>query len=323
VSFGSVAARLAVLAVSLATVACTTSTPATRILEPRHDASHRPTYAGLALASGQIVLSESPDATSFVFMLIPERFHVFTHAGVLSMEGGEPFVYEISGSVSALPLHARLLDNVTGEMHRIPLLEYVSRNLFAEVYDPPEGVDGAKVAAFARDAFKRGVKFDTYFRFDDHETYFCTELVELALRAGGARPNALERVNPNPSLALGIRWLDVTPDEALPAALFLDPRRYVGALSRFSSRTAAYAYFEAKREIYRRFRHKNQRLGFLFDLGSSGQLSVRPAVLEFAFGCSHLFDDVADPPPPGDERIARAVRRFADATFGPAPDDGP
>ena len=37
-------------------------------------------------------------------------------------------------------------------------------------------------------------------------------------------------------------------------------------------------------------------------------------------GAAKLFDGVADPPPWGDPRIVNAVHRFADETFGPAPD---
>jgi hypothetical protein len=46
---------------------------------------------------------------------------------------------------------------------------------------------------------------------------------------------------------------------------------------------------------------------------------VRPEISRFTFDASHLFDGEANPPEPGDPRITREVRRFADATFGPAP----
>jgi len=235
------------------------------------------------------------------------------------MEDGEPVVYEVSGEIVTLPLHSRVLDNVSGEVHRNPLLKYVAANLYAEIMDVPDGVDGAKVAAWARDAYRRKVPFDAYFRWDEHEKLFCTELVELATRAGGTRPHEFVPINDNPSLALGIRWLGVPPDTALPAGLYYDPARYVGALGQFGSRTAAYAYFEAKRELHRRFQ-RDQRLGFLFTLSGYGKVAVRPDIARFTFDASHLFDAEEHPPEPGDPRITREVRRFADATFGPAPD---
>jgi hypothetical protein len=313
--------RTLLLAVLLASaVGCSSSgSIRTSVLGARSDAAHPANFLGLPLRDGQIVLTESPDATSLVFAMIPKRFHDFTHAGIVAMEDGEPVVYEVSGEIVTFPLHSRVLDNVSGEVHRRPFLQYVAANLYAEVMDVPDGVDGAKVAAWARDAYRRKVAFDAYFRWDEHEKLFCTELVELAMEAGGAHPQAFVPINDNPSLGLGIRWLGVPPDTALPAGLYYDPARYVGALGQFGNRTAAFAYFEAKRELHRRFQ-RSQRLGFLFTLSGYGKVGVRPEITQFTFDASHLFDAEANPPEPGDPRITREVRRFADATFGPAPD---
>ena len=110
---------------------CGTFTNPVDVLEVRRDATHRATFSGLPLRSGQIILTESPDATSFAFALIPEKFYSFTHAGVIAMEDGEAFVYEASGELATIPLHSRLLDNVSGAVHRRPLFEYVAPNLYA------------------------------------------------------------------------------------------------------------------------------------------------------------------------------------------------
>jgi hypothetical protein len=308
------------LALLLAPLGCTSSIHIrTTVLGARPDAQHPPTFLGIPLRDGQVLLTESPEATSFVFAMIPKRFHYFTHGGIVAIENGEPVVYEVSGDIIALPLHTRVLDNVAGEVHRRPLLQYASSNLYVEIMEVPDGVDGAKVAAFARDAFRRKVAFDAYFDWADHQKLFCTELVELAERAGGAKPRDFVPINDNPSLAIAIKWIGVQTDTSLPAGLYYDPSRWVGALGQFSTRTAAYAYFEAKHELHRRFQ-RSQRLGFLFTLSGYGNVGVRDDILRFAYDAAHLFDDEATPPEPGDPRIAREVRRFADATFGPAPD---
>lgn len=307
------------LALLLVPLGCTSSVHIhTAVLGARTDAQHPPTYLGMPLRDGQILLTESPEATSFVFALIPAQFHYFTHGGIIAMEDGQPVVYEVSGDIITLPLHTRVLDNVAGEVHRRPLLQYASSNLYVEVMDVPDGVDGAKVAAFARDAYRRKVPFDAYFDWNDHSSFFCTELVELAELAGGARPREFDPINDNPSLQIAVRWIGVHTSNSLPAGLYYDPSRYVGALGQFSNRAAAYAYFEAKRELHRRFQ-RTQRLGFLFTLSSYGNVGVRDDILRFAYDSSHLFDAEATPPEPGDPRIASEVRRFADATFGPAP----
>ncbi len=311
--------RAALVSAALLLGGCHSVLPgSTSFLGHRTDAAHPATYNGLALKSGQIVLTESPEPTSFAFSLVPEHFHPFTHGAILSMEGGEPYVYEASGAVVTFPLHKRVLDNVSGTVHRRKLIEYVAPNLYAEVVDLPVGVDGEKVAAYARSAYERHAEFDAFFDYRDHEKLFCTELVELALEAGGAAPTKLDGVRDNASLKLAVRWLGAPTAGALAAGQYYEPERFVAALGQFRSRTAAFAYFAAKRELHRRFQ-QSQRLGFLFELQPRGILELRPDVTRFAYESSHLFDAFETPPPPGDPRIDDEVRRFADATFGPVP----
>jgi len=294
---------------------CSTIHGRVNLIDSRVDGTHAATYFGLPLQSGQLVLTEAPGATSFVIMLIPARFYRFTHAAILSMEGGEPFVYEISGGVAWLPLYEKLLDNVQGEMHRRSFYEYVSLNLYAEIYNLPEGVNGEKVVEYAKQHFAAHTTFDAFFDYSDHQKLFCTELTELALEHGGMTPRPLDPVNDNESLRIAMRWLGVPMTTVLPAGVYAEPDRYVGALGQFPTRAAADGYFEAKREIYRRFT-KDQRLGYLFEIDGSGQIDMRPEVQQFAIDASRLFDAVNDPPPPGDPRIAAAVRHLADERFG-------
>lgn len=291
------------------------SLPPTNVLGAKKDETHKPTYNGMAIRSGQLVLTESPDATSYVFFLIPQKFYAFTHVAIISVEDGEPYVYDVTGQVKTLPLSKRVLDNVTGKMYRRPLFEYVAPNLYAEIYDPPEGVDGEKVAAYARQKFKEGVEFDAFFDFHHHEKLFCSELVSLALTNAGGPPIAPEPSNPNPSVIAGMKWLGVPAGEALAAGRFADPAKYVAALGQFPTRTAAWSYFEAKRELFRRF-SMDQRLGFLLSINGNGQVDVRPNITSFTIAASHLFDRDPNPPEPGDPRIELEVRKLADERFG-------
>jgi hypothetical protein len=309
--------RVAVAALLAAGVGgCSTVYLRTNVLDARVDERHTASYLGLPLKSGQLVLTEAPGATSFVIMLIPARFYRFTHAAILSMENGQPFVYEISGRMARFPLQEKLLDNVRGEMHRRSLLEHVSLNLYAEIYDVPAGVSGEKVVEYAKQQFAAQTAFDSFFDYSDHKKLFCTELIELALEHGGMKSRPLDQVNDNESLRIAMRWLGVPMSTVLPAGAYADPDRYVGALGQFPTRTAADGYFEAKREVYRRFTN-DQRLGYLFELDGWGRIDMRPEVRQFAIDASHLFDAVDDPPPPGDPGVADAVRHLADERFGP------
>jgi len=113
-------------------------------------------------------------------------------------------------------------------------------------------------------------------------------------------------------------WLGVPPGEALAAGQFADPARYVGALGQFGTRTAAWSYFEAKRELFRRFT-PDQRLGFLLSIDDNGKVDVRPDITTFTMRASTLFEDDPHPPEPGDPRIEAAVRKLAAEQFGAFP----
>jgi hypothetical protein len=294
---------------------CVATLPAVRVLGGRSWDGKTREYLGMPVRSGQLVLTESPDATSFVFVLVPKAFHPFTHVAILSLENGEPWVYDITGEVKTFPLRKRLTDNVSGKMYRRSLIEYVAPNLYAEIFDPPPGADGERIAAFARQKYAEGVDFDAYFDFEDHSKLFCSEFVELAIESAGGPRAELEPPNPNPSLIRGLGWLGVAAGNVLPAGRYADPKRFVGALGQFPSRTAAWSYFEAKREIHRRFT-VDQRLGFLLSIDGDGAIQVRPEIAAFAADASRLFDEDPDPPRPGDPRIAAAVRQLANERFG-------
>ena len=314
--------RRAFLAITIALLlsGCGTFTRPVDVLDVKRDSTHRASFAGLPIRSGQIILTESPEATSFAFALIPDKFYNFTHAGIVALEDNEAWVYEASGELATIPTHARLLDNVSGGVHRRPLFEYIAPNLYAEIFDPPPNVDGEKVAAFARARYADKTKFDAYFRWEEHETLFCTELVELSLRAGGSSPIEPGGVRFQPSLDLALGWLGVRRDQAFPAGIYEDESRFVAALGQFPSRVNAHAYFAAKRELYRRFHHPDQRLGFIFTMKGSGEVHLREEIADFVVNASHLFDAWSPPPDPRGPEIIAGVRAFADRTFGPSPD---
>lgn len=286
------------------------------VLDAKAAAPGVPTYLGLPLRNGQLILTEAPGAYSFAFELIPAKFYPFTHVAMVAIEDGQPWVYDTSGEYKTTGMHSKLLANVHGGMRRTAFYEYVAPNLYAEVYDPPAGADPEKMVAFERQKFAEGVEFDAFFDYKNHDKLFCTELVNLALIQAGGKPATMVPMRDNDSLKVALKWLDVPTDGALPAGEFADPARYVGALGQFETRTQAYSYFEAKREISRRFT-KEQRLGFLFEMHGTGDITTRPWVDGFMDRATHLFDQDKAPPPPGDPRIEQGVRKLADDMLGP------
>jgi hypothetical protein len=119
-----------------------------------------------------------------------------------------------------------------------------------------------------------------------------------------------------------MNWIGVPPGEGLPAGLFADPSRYVGALGQFPTRSSAWLYFEAKKELHRRFT-MDQRLGYVLILDGNGRVDVRPEITAFTIKASHLFDNDPNPPEPGDPRMTAAVRKLAAEAFGPFAEEAP
>lgn len=305
----------AILIVAAAAGCANAPAPKINILDARIDREHRPTYMGLPLKTGQVIVSEAPGAYSFFFALGCEEYRDFTHAGLIVMEDGEPFVYDVSGRYKP-GIQDRPTDGIVGGTRRTPLMAYCAPNLYAEIYEPPAGVDREKVAAWVRERHVQGIVFDAYFRYDEHEKLFCSEFVALALEAGGARPIPLARVRRNPSLHVAIRYLAVPDDLTLPAALFTDSARYAGAIGIFPSRTQAMLYFAAKREVHRRFT-EDQKLGNVFE-NRAGELILRPWIDEFLVEAVKLFPGARVAPSPA--AISTAVRDLADETWGPLPE---
>jgi len=274
-----------------------------------------PSYQGMQIHTGQIVLTEPTDAMSLFYALLPEQYFMFTQAGVVSMEDGEPWVYAAQPNQMPVVMNPKPLDNIEGKVTRVKLMDYVAKNLYVEVLEAPPKLDVARMMAFCQEQYARKTPYDSHFRFGDHSRLFSTEFVELALRAGGAKPMAPVPSSKQPSLEITKEWLGISEDP-LPAGLYYDPAQSVLSMGQFKNRTAAFAYFEAKREIFRRFQKPNQRVGYVFQVKNDGVIEPRPEIEQFLTGASRLFEFIPEPPPWGDERIARAVRKYADETFG-------
>jgi hypothetical protein len=319
------AARLRALllvALALATAApagCGGADPAGRVnvLDARISKERRPTFLGLPIRTGQLILSEAPGPYSFFFAMVPRDFYRFTHAALISVEDGEPWVYDVSGRFK-VGVYDRPTEGIVGDLRRQRLLDYCRPNLYCEVYDPPPGVDGEKVAAWLRARAETGVEFDAYFRHDEKESLYCTEFVDEALKAGGAAPTALVPTRPHPSLAAVMRYLAVPPATCLPAGAFAAPERYVGALGVFPSMSMATCYYAAKREVLRRMT-SDQRMGNVFSQ-SNGDVRLRAPVVEYVEKAVHLFDGARIAP--SEEQARRAARALADAMFGPCEERG-
>jgi hypothetical protein len=271
---------------------------------------------GLPFRTGQIMLSEAPGPYGILFTLAPDRFFRFTHSAlIVTEEGGEPFVYDMSAEFKPT-LATAPAGSLFGGIRRTPLADYVSLHLYIEIFEPPANVDRAKVAAKVHELMRQHIEFDSAWDFNDHRAMFCSEFVVQALAAGGAPIPPLIPLTHNPSLRTVLRWFGVTAVESLPAAALPRARR-VAAFSVWPTRPMAEAYIAAKREIFRRFTD-DQKIGNLLEL-KTYDVKLRPPVAEFLERAPKLFAGVTGMPPEAEMRAA--VRVLADRVFGAFPGD--
>ena len=245
--------------------------PATR---PRHEID----ATSLPLAHGQIVVSEAGGAMSLFFSLFAVDDTPWVHAGIVAVENGQTVVYEANGSFFPVPGLAPTA-TISGAVRRVGIERFVAGKRIVGLYAPAPHVDRERMVAFARAQWKRGAPFDPYFDTDDTNALYCTELVALALAAGGAPPEATAMRSANPSLAVARRWLGLRSDRVYLAGRLVATAQEVGRWSADLSGAQIDAYFAARHALHARFAD-DVRLGEVF-LWSGGGLRMRETVQRF------------------------------------------
>jgi len=266
----------------------------------------------LDLKSGQIIMTDSGGPSAVFFSLFTEDFTPYIHSGIIVMENNRAFVYESYGTFQPA-LGGRPTDYIKGEVSRTPLEIFVQRGKFAKIYNPPPDADPQKIADFVVEQHRLKTPFDPYFRFDEHESLYCTELVALAIEAAGGKLPELSPFPDNPSLTIVREWLGITDKGTIQAKPFIDPERLVGTLSVLDSQIRFAVYIELKREIHRRFT-RNQKLGNLFQWKNSN-LEFRMPIILFLSKGLHLYEKDEDIP--SRKVIKRDIRKLANEMFGP------
>ncbi len=263
--------------------------------------------------TGQIVLSEAPGPYGILFTLAPSRFFRFTHSALIIVEGGEPYVYDMSAEFKPT-LATEPAGSLFGGIRRTPLADYVGMHLYVEVFEPPSHVDAVRVAGKVQELRESKVEFDAGWDLRDHARLFCSEFVVEALAAGGMARPPLIPLTHNPSLRTVLKWFGVTSVESLPAAALPRERR-VAAFSVWPARASAEAYLEAKRELYRRFTDE-QEIGNLLELRQY-DVQLRPKVAEFLERAPRLVANAKTEPQQTELRAL--IRALGDEVLGPMP----
>jgi hypothetical protein len=235
-------------------------------------------FHGLPLQSGQLVVSDSGEADSLLMSLLGEEYTSYGHAGILSIEGGKAYVYE--GYALLWPfLSGPPTDAMHGRIRRVTLEQYIERQRVTAIFDPGAGVDKIAVVTFARARHEDGTEFDPYFDWHDHTRLYCTEFAALALHAGGRPLPTPVRVRDNPSLRVALDWLKVRAPEIVTAGSLTEEAERIALISRTLTAREVAAYFDAKRELHRRFTD-DQKIGNVWSWSWRG-LQLRPQIAAF------------------------------------------
>ncbi|HPF26358.1 MAG TPA: YiiX/YebB-like N1pC/P60 family cysteine hydrolase [Steroidobacteraceae bacterium] len=264
---------------------------------------------GLPLESGQIIVNEKPGGMSLFLALVAERFEPYVHAGVIVLEGDQPYVYEAFGTMVPR-LTGSPNDGMRGGVRRVTLASFLKRRGIAAIYDPPPGTDRSGLVAHVRRQHAARTPFDGYFDATDPSRLYCIEFVARALEAAGSPAIASTPVSRNHSVGVALRWLKVAAPELLLAGSLIDESRRVALIARRHSSGQVAAYHAMKRELHARFQ-MDQRLGHVLEW-RGGSLRLRPAVAAYLEAGAKLaaeggFDDDPD----------GAARRLAARWFAP------
>lgn len=222
-------------------------------------------WQDVSLYDGQIILTESGDAISALMSLIPREFYPFSHSGIIAIEAGEVVVYEARGAYKVgggTPADDWFKDE--SGIRRSRLKEYLERENYAVVYDPPPGADASKIVAFVRRHYDAETRFDSYFDHRTKDALYCAELIHDALRAGGWRGvSPPVPIRANSSLQTILKWWGIETETTLPVGRLATRLRYRGELGDAADRRAALIFNAFKKEIHRRFT-SDQKLGNIF-----------------------------------------------------------
>ncbi|MEM1263943.1 MAG: YiiX/YebB-like N1pC/P60 family cysteine hydrolase [Pseudomonadota bacterium] len=277
----------------------------------------------LPLRSGDIIVTEVDTAMSFMMALMADRYAPFVHAGVIVVDDGEPYVYDAFATV--WPLLGRAPTRaMSGKIRRVPLARYLKRPVVAAIARAPDATRAAAVADFARQAYRDGLPFDSYFALETADAVYCTEFVAQALSNAGVTLPGPARRSRNRSLNVAFDWLGIETSGFWLAGDLIAPLQPVVRFSRTLSPAAIDARFALKAELHRRFTDE-QALGNVFRWTGTGP-RIRDhivalyddAVALAAAGApdSAITELVAEHLGPGPEPTARLAER---ATSAPTP----
>ena len=267
---------------------------------------------GIPLATGQIVVTESPVPINTLYMLLYPEFSPFIHVGIVEVNKDNAYVYESSGEYKLGIGDHPPTDNVSGHVRRITLEQYITESGgTVSFYTPPKGVDLTQVLQYAQTHTTAKTPFDAYFNYTDRSKLYCSEFVAAAFEAGGSPAYRTVPMKLNPSLQTVVNWLKVKDRTILPVHQLVAAQKWVGTVSQTHTLTELKIDRATKAELYQRFT-ANQKLGNILAWGGTG-MYFQPPITEFKDQAFAAFDQSK---PYSAEQVLTKVGELADTYLG-------
>lgn len=267
-------------------------------------------YHGVPLRSGQILVSNNNTPLNFFLTLTDREYHPYAHAGIISIEQGQPYLYH---AVAKLTLLARgtLTDKTKGTIARTPLHTYLKDKSVIAIYNLPFARVERPMVDFAMRSHREKLPYDSLFDETDSSKVYCSEFIVRAIESGGGTPVSLRPRSRHPSIDAIYDGLGIESVKHYFVSDIIADASRVALFSKTLSKEQIGLYFAVREELYRRFT-PDQKVGNIMRWTGFGLAFREPVKLFMERGVKQDFREQRD-----DETLREWVAALADEVLGP------
>lgn len=216
-------------------------------------------YLGVPLKSGQIIVSDSNTALNFTVTLTDTEYHPYTHAGIISVERGKPYVYHAIAQLRLL-FNGSPTDLTKGAITRTSLNTFINDKAVVAIYNPQSEAIGRSISEFAIRSHAEKLRYDALFDAVDRSKVYCSEFIVSAIEDAGGNPIQLRARNKHRSIDTIYNWLSIEANAHYFVKDLVSQDNRVALLSASLRSDQISRYFALREELYRRFT-PDQKLG--------------------------------------------------------------
>jgi hypothetical protein len=213
----------------------------------------------MVLLPGQIIVSDRNKALNLIVSLTDTEFHPYTHAGIISIEQGKPYVYHAIAQLRLL-FNGSPTDLTKGVVKRTSLAMFLKDKTVAAIYNPTSVNVGKSMADFAVRSHREKLRYDPLFDPVDRSKVYCSEFIAIAIESAGGGVVPLRPRNRHSSINTIYEWLSITAKDHYFVNDLVSKNDRIALLSERLTRGQIDLYFALREELHRRFT-PNQKIG--------------------------------------------------------------